>query len=174
MLDRVAEANGLAVLETPVGFKYIGQCLREKGCILGGEESGGMSILGHVPEKDGILAGLLVVEMLAASGKSLDEIHQDFVEEFGSMDSERLDLRYDEKDRETVLTRLGGYRPRQVAGIAVASITEQEGKKIILEDDSWLLIRASGTEPVFRIYVEAPNQTRLKSIQDEVRAVLGI
>lgn len=174
MLDRVAEANGLAVLETPVGFKYIGQCLREKGCILGGEESGGLSILGHVPEKDGILAGLLVVEMLALSGKSLDGIHQDFVEEFGKMESERLDLRYDEKDREMVLTRLEGFRPRQVAGIAVTSITEREGKKIILEDDSWLLIRASGTEPVFRIYVEAPDQTRLKSIQDEVRVVLGL
>ena len=174
MLDRVAEAYGLAVLETPVGFKYIGQCLREKGCILGGEESGGMSILGHVPEKDGILAGLLVVEMLALSGKSLADIHREFVEEFGDTESERLDLRYDEKDRDMVLTRLKGFRPRQVAGIAVTSISEQEGKKITLEDDSWLLIRASGTEPVFRIYVEAPDQTRLKLIQNEVRGVLGL
>jgi alpha-D-glucose phosphate-specific phosphoglucomutase len=173
-LDRVAEANGLAVLETPVGFKYIGQCLREKGCIMGGEESGGMSILGHVPEKDGILAGLLVAEMVAASGKTLSGIHQEFIEEFGSMESERLDVHYDEKNREQVLTSLKEYRPRQIAGTAVDSISEREGKKIILENDSWVLIRASGTEPVFRIYVEAPDISELRAIQTEVRSALGI
>jgi len=174
LLDRVAEANGLAVLETPVGFKYIGQCLREKGCIMGGEESGGMSILGHVPEKDGILAGLLVAEMLAMSGKTLTEVHQEFVAEYGNMDSERLDVHYDEKDREQVLSGLKEYRPRQIAGIEVESISEREGKKIIMEDGSWVLIRASGTEPVFRIYVEAPDVVRLKIIQTEVRGALGI
>ncbi|MGE5544062.1 MAG: phosphoglucomutase/phosphomannomutase family protein [Bacillota bacterium] len=174
MLDRVAEANGLAVLETPVGFKYIGQCLREKGCIMGGEESGGMSILGHVPEKDGILAGLLVAEMLAVSGKTLSDIHREFVDEYGSMDSERLDVKYKEKDREQVLANLKEYRPRQIAGKAVESISEREGKKIILEDDSWVLIRSSGTEPVFRIYVEAPDLPQLKAIQTEVRGALGI
>lgn len=174
LLDRVAEANGLAVLETPVGFKYIGQCLREKGCIMGGEESGGMSILGHVPEKDGILAGLLVAEMLAMSGKTLSGIHQDFVDEYGNMDSERLDVRYNEKDREQVLASLKEFRPRQIAGIAVESISEREGKKILLEDSSWVLIRASGTEPVFRIYVEAPDMDRLRTIQTEVRSTLAI
>ena len=174
LLDRVAEANGLAVLETPVGFKYIGQCLREKGCIMGGEESGGMSILGHVPEKDGILAGLLVAEMVATTGKTLPEIHQEFVNEYGSMQSERLDVKYNEKDREQVLTNLKEYRPRQIAGIAVESISEREGKKIILEDDSWVLIRASGTEPVFRIYVEAPDLSQLRATQTEVKGALGI
>lgn len=174
LLDRVAEANGLAVLETPVGFKYIGQCLREKGCIMGGEESGGMTILGHVPEKDGILAGLLVAEMVAMSGKTLTEIHQEFVNEYGNMDSERLDVHYNEKDREQVLASLKEYKPRQIAGTAVESISEREGKKIILENGSWVLIRASGTEPVFRIYVEAPSLPNLRAIQTEVRGALGI
>ncbi len=174
LLDRVAEANGLGVVETPVGFKYIGQCLREKGCILGGEESGGMSILGHVPEKDGILAGLLVAEMVTTTGMTLAEIHQEFVDQYGSMDSERLDVHYDDKDREQVLNSLKEYRPRQIAGISVESISEREGKKIILENDSWVLIRASGTESVFRIYVEAPTLSQLREIQTEVRNALGI
>jgi len=174
LLDRVAEAHGLAVLETPVGFKYIGQCLREKGCIMGGEESGGMTILGHVPEKDGILAGLLVAEMVAAGGRTLNQIHHDFVGEYGLMESERLDVHYNERDRERVLNVLKEYRPRQIAGNAVESISEREGKKILLENGGWVLIRASGTEPVFRIYVEAPTLTSLKAMQTEIRKALGI
>jgi len=174
LLDRVAEANGIGVIETPVGFKYIGECLREKGCIMGGEESGGMSILGHVPEKDGILGALLVAEMVAVSGRTMTELHQDFIEKYGSMESERLDVRYDEKSREQVLTRLKEYRPRHILDQPVVSISEREGKKIVMEDDSWVLIRMSGTEPVFRIYVEASTHEQLRSIQEEVRKAIGV
>ncbi len=174
LLDRVAEAFGLGVIETPVGFKYIGECLREKGCVMGGEESGGMSILGHVPEKDGILACLLVAEMTAATGKTIRELQLDFVEQYGNMESERIDVHYEPSNREQVLGRLNEYRPRQVLEQEVMSISEREGKKILLEDGSWILIRVSGTEPVFRIYVEAPDNLRMRAIQSEIRTSLGI
>ncbi|MGE5418100.1 MAG: phosphoglucomutase/phosphomannomutase family protein [Acidobacteriota bacterium] len=174
MLDRVAAASGLTVIETPVGFKYIGQCLREKGCILGGEESGGMTILGHVPEKDGILACLLVAEMVARRGGSMSLIYNDFIKEFGQVESERLDVKYDSKDREHVLARLKEYRPKQVAGLKVENASEIEGKKLTLEDGSWLLIRASGTEPLLRVYVEAADKTAIKVIQEDIRQALGI
>lgn len=174
LLDRVAEANGIGVIETPVGFKYIGECLREKGCIMGGEESGGMSILGHVPEKDGILGTLLVAEMVAVSGRTMTELLHDFVQEYGDMESARLDIRYDEKNREQMLNRLREYRPRHILDQPVVSVSEREGKKIVMEDDSWVLIRMSGTEPVFRLYVEASDQEHLLSIQEEVRKAIGI
>lgn len=174
MLDRVAAANGLGIIETPVGFKYIGECMREKGCILGGEESGGLTIFGHVPEKDGILAGLLIAEMTAGSQKALSQIVKDFETEFGHLDSQRLDIHYDIKDKERVMALMKEYRPRRVAGLEVDSISEMEGKKIRLDDGSWFLIRASGTEPLFRLYVEAENMTLLRAIQNEVKAALGL
>ena len=97
MLDRVARKNGLGVIETPVGFKYIGECLREKGSMLGGEESGGMSIIGHIPEKDGILACLLAAEMLAYSGKSFAELKKEFEQENGTSPSQRVDIKVKEE-----------------------------------------------------------------------------
>ncbi|MGE5380704.1 MAG: phosphoglucomutase/phosphomannomutase family protein [Methylocystaceae bacterium] len=173
-LDQIAAAYGLKVIETPVGFKYIGECLREQGAILGGEESGGMSIFGHIPEKDGILAGLLTVEMVAASGKSLGELEAELTNTFKPLVSERLDLQYESNDREIVLDRLNQYNPRSVNGASVEKAYTIDGKKVILEDGSWFLLRASGTEPLFRLYVEAASMENLKAIQKEVRDFLGI
>lgn len=174
MLDKAAEAYGLKVIETPVGFKYIGQCLREQGCIMGGEESGGMAIQGHVPEKDGILACLLVAEMVSARGKSLKAFTEEFSRKYGRVESGRLDVRYSERDREALMKRLDEFRPRQLDGRRVDRISETEGKKIILEDGNWALIRASGTEPVFRIYAEAEDAGAVSRIQEEIRARLGL
>lgn len=99
MLDRVAKRNGLSVIETPVGFKYIGEAMRDRACILGVEESGGLSIFGHIPEKDGILACLLAAEMLAKTGKTFDELSEEFYEEYGSVVSERLDIAVRPKEK---------------------------------------------------------------------------
>lgn len=168
MLDRVAQKNGLGVIETPVGYKYIGQCMREKGCILGGEESGGLSIFGHIPEKDGILAGLLTVEMIACSGKNLAEISETFAGEYGWMVSERFDITIQRQDKTMVLDRISKYSPKTITGIRVVAHDNQEGNKIELEDGSWVLIRCSGTEPVCRIYVETTDKKHLEEMQKEV------
>ncbi|HZK43207.1 MAG TPA: phosphoglucomutase/phosphomannomutase family protein [Syntrophomonadaceae bacterium] len=174
MLDRIAKKNGLAVIETPVGFKYIGECLREKGCILGGEESGGLSIFGHIPEKDGVLACLLAVELLAYSGKTLAELGQAIEDEYGVLVSERLDIKVEAATKNKIIAKLNDYTPRTIADVPVSSYSTIEGNKIILEDGSWVLIRSSGTEPLFRIYVETDNEEKLKKIQDEVMLAIGI
>lgn len=174
MLDRIARKNGLSALETPVGFKYIGQCLREKGCMMGGEESGGLSILGHIPEKDGILACLLAAEMLAYSGKTFAELIADLIEKYGMMSSQRLDIKVRPAEKSAVLERIAEYKPKVLAGIPVESISYLEGIKILLEDGSWVLIRASGTEPLFRIYAETGDACHLAQIQKEVLQAIGL
>lgn len=174
MLDRIARKYGLGVIETPVGFKYIGQCLREKGCILGGEESGGLSIFGHIPEKDGILACLLVVEMLVYSGKSFSEIKEEFDEEYGTAESSRLDIKVKEETKQEIINQMNNYNPVIVAGIKVESQNKTEGLKVTLEDGSWFLIRPSGTEPLFRLYVETGDSNKLNKITEEVREALGL
>lgn len=174
MLDRIARQNGLSVIETPVGFKYIGECLREKGCMLGIEESGGLSISGHVPEKDGILACLLAVEILAYAEKSFEEINEDFTAEYGTVSSQRFDIKTSAHEKERILRYLQDYQPKAIAGVKVDRYNEIEGKKVVLEDGSWVLIRPSGTEPLFRIYIEANDVKRICEIKDEVITALGL
>jgi alpha-D-glucose phosphate-specific phosphoglucomutase len=173
-LDRIAKQNGLSVIETKVGFKYISESLREKGCILGVEESGGLSIFGHVPEKDGILVGLLAAEMLAATGKSFRQLNQEAVDKYGIMISERLDLKITPPQKERILQDLKEYQPKAIAGVKVDSVNETEGKKFILEDSSWVLVRPSGTEPLVRVYVEAPDAKRLEEMRSEVMSALDL
>ncbi|MDD4172070.1 MAG: phosphoglucomutase/phosphomannomutase family protein, partial [Syntrophomonas sp.] len=166
--------NGLSVIETRVGFKYISECLREKGCILGVEESGGLSIFGHVPEKDGILVGLLAAEMLAFTGKSFDELNQEMAAKYDIMSTERVDVKITPYEKERLLAELKDYQPKMVAGVAVDRVNDTEGKKIILEDGSWILIRPSGTEPLIRVYVEAATETRLAEMRQEVMTALSL
>lgn len=175
MLDRIADTYGLKLHETPVGFKYIGLALREKEGLLGGEESGGMSIRGHIPEKDGILAGLLVAEMLATSGgKPLSELQKEMHNKFGELVSRRVDVKVRNDTKKLVIEKLRTYRPERMGGILVKKRLTIDGYKFVMDDNSWVLIRASGTEPVFRIYVEASDSNQLAQIQEEVRTYLGI
>ena len=174
MLDKIAKHHGLTVLETPVGFKYVGECLREKGCIMGGEESGGLSVFGHIPEKDGVLACLLAAELLAYTGKSMAELASEIEAEYGQLISERLDIKVAEIEKANIIARINDYIPRTVADIKVASHSTIEGSKILLEDGSWVLIRSSGTEPLFRIYVETTDEDKLRLIQREVTEAIGI
>ncbi|MTI80558.1 MAG: phosphoglucomutase/phosphomannomutase family protein [Firmicutes bacterium] len=174
LMDRIAEKYGQTVEETPVGFKYIGQCLHEKGAIMGGEESGGLSIKGHIPEKDGILANLLAVEMMAHHGKSLTDLLEEVSSKFGQVYSRRLDLRTTPEEKARVLEELKGFKPATVAGKKVTGRITIDGTKLVLEDGSWTLIRPSGTEPLFRIYAEAESLERVEEIQQEMKEKLKL
>jgi alpha-D-glucose phosphate-specific phosphoglucomutase len=174
LLDRIAEKYGQTVEETPVGFKYIGQCLHEKGAIMGGEESGGMSIKGHIPEKDGILAGMLAAEMVAYHGKSLTALMEQVSEQFGRLYSRRLDLRTTAADKARVLAELKQFSPETINGQKVTGRITIDGTKLLLADGSWTLIRASGTEPLFRIYAEASSPEQVSQIQQEVKQLLKL
>jgi alpha-D-glucose phosphate-specific phosphoglucomutase len=174
MLDKIARENGLTAIETPVGFKYIGACMREKGCMMGIEESGGLTVFGHVPEKDGILACLLAVEIMAYSGKSFKQLKADLAEKYGNICSERTDIKTTEAIKTRVLAELGEWQPRIFAGVKVERINELEGKQLLLEDGSWILIRSSGTEPLFRIYCEASSPERIRELKNEVIKQLSL
>lgn len=174
MLDRIAKRNSLSIIETPVGFKYIGEALREKACILGGEESGGLSIFGHIPEKDGILACLLAAEIMAYNSKSLAELESDLSDEYGVVQNRRVDIEVGVNEKDRILEEMAHYCPKAIAGLKVENVSRVEGTKIVLEDGSWVLVRPSGTEPLFRIYVEACNKSTLEAIQEEVSRNLGL
>lgn len=174
MLDRIAIRYGLSVEETAVGFKYIGQSLRERGAIIGGEESGGLSIHGHVPEKDGILGCALMVEMVSVWGKDPAELKQEILAEYGSLVSERLDLHTTPEEKDRIMGILKEFNPAVIAGYRVLGSNRVDGLKLVLERDSWILIRPSGTEPLFRLYVETTDSQELKKIQEAVREMLKI
>lgn len=174
MIDRIAEDYGLPVVETPVGFKYIGRSLLHHHSMLGGEESGGLSIQGHIPEKDGILALVLIVEMVAVIGKPLREYQAEIMDKFGKLVSARLDLRCNPDKKEEILIQLQNWSPRELNGVQVRERITKDGVKVLLADGSWVLVRASGTESLFRIYAEAPDEEKLRTLQENARQVLGL
>lgn len=166
-LDRLADYYGYEIVETPVGFKYIAQALLQRNVVLGGEESGGMSIKGHIPEKDGILACLLAAEAVALAGKSLCELRQELFELIGPFFSRRWDIAFKE-DPSQLKSILRDYAPAKIRGIPVTEHLVIDGTKLVLADGSWVLIRPSGTEPVLRIYVESSKPDLPEKIKAEV------
>ncbi|WP_066633870.1 phosphoglucomutase/phosphomannomutase family protein [Desulfolucanica intricata] len=174
LLDRMAEKYGLGVVETAVGFKYIGQCLLEMGAVLGGEESGGLSIKGHIPEKDGILAGLLAAEIVAHHGISLTELLGKITGEFGELFSERLDIKTTPDSKQRILSEMKVLEPAELAGQKVVDRITKDGLKLVLENGAWVLIRPSGTEPLFRVYVEANSVEEMRGIQEEIKKILQL
>lgn len=167
LLDRMAEAYGLELVETPVGFKYIGEQMLKGDVLIGGEESGGASILGHIPEKDGILINLLLAEMCAVEQKGIDQILHDVHELFGELFHTRLDVRLPEKDR--WIREMVAEPPTQVGPFAVKAINRMDGIKLLLDEGNWVLIRPSGTEPLVRIYCEATSALALEKLKESIR-----
>ena len=155
MIDAVAKLHGQTVHQTPVGFKYIGQLIREDKIALGGEESAGLTIRGHIPEKDGILACLLVAEMIAARGASIGEqiraMYKKLGREFWPV---RENLHLSDEQKANAVKRVA-VDASTLAGRKVISIDRTDGAKFVLDDGSWMLLRLSGTEPLLRLYVEA-------------------
>jgi alpha-D-glucose phosphate-specific phosphoglucomutase len=170
LLDAVARLHGVRVYETPVGFKYVGPLLRENKIVIGGEESAGMTIRGHVPEKDGILACLLVAEMIAARRASLSEQLRDlFLRVGGEYWPIRLNLHLAPDVQARLAERLNKDF-KEFAGRRVARTDRTDGLKLILDDGSWLLLRPSGTEPVVRIYTEAASPAASHKLAEDARA----
>jgi len=165
-VDGVARMHGIGVKETPVGFKYIAQVMAEGNMIIGGEESGGLTIGGHVPEKDGILACLLIAEMVAFAGKSIGEILNDLYKNVGVFLSERINFHLREEEMEALKGKLRKDLPEKIAGLKVEEVVNMDGLKFILSDGSWLGIRLSGTEPVVRLYVEAHEKEKLEKLKE--------
>jgi len=157
MVNRLAKRYGLELYETPVGFNHICDYMLNNDILIGGEESGGITIKGHIPEGDGILMGLLLLEIMAASGRSLDELWADLMADVGPVYYSRHDYRIEGGfSKLALVAQLTAHPPDRLAGLAIREVSDRDGVKYWLEDDSWLLIRPSGTEPVLRVYAEAP------------------
>jgi len=165
MVDRLAANYGLEVYETPVGFNYIADYMLNEDVLIGGEESGGMSFLGHIPEGDGILMGLLLVEIVAESGASLHELLRELHKKVGPAYYQRTDLRLKHPVAKPLITRrLMENAPVYIGGELVTDVMDVDGIKYILKDDSWLLIRPSGTEPVLRVYAEGRSEEMVQEL----------
>jgi phosphomannomutase len=155
LLDNFALKYGLPIYETPVGFKYIGEKMRETEVLIGGEESGGLSITGHIPEKDGILADMLVAEAIAYEGKPLSQLVEEAIAQAGGpLYNKRLDLHLNDAHKIAILDSFTKNPPADLAGIKVKEISHKDGVKFYLEEGSWVLLRPSGTEPLMRVYME--------------------
>jgi len=172
LIDRVAKFHGLEVLETPVGFKYIGEYIKQGRIILGGEESAGLSIRGHVPEKDGILACLLITEMVASRGKSLKNQLNELFSKVGAVYNQRLNIQLDPAIGERVKQKIASD-VREFHGRRVVQQNRLDGLKLIFEDGSWVLMRPSGTEPVVRFYAESNSEEDLEKLLQYGRQWIG-
>jgi alpha-D-glucose phosphate-specific phosphoglucomutase len=166
LIYALAERHGVQLYETPVGFKYIGELINEDKIAIGGEESAGLTIRGHVPEKDGILAGLLTAEMVAARGKSLSDQFHDLFAKVGSYYPVRENFRLTEEAKAKFTEKLK-TDPAELTGRKVAKIVRTDGLKLVFEDGAWVCYRLSGTEPVVRAYTEA------RSREDSARLTLA-
>ncbi len=165
MIDRLAARYGLTVHETPVGFNHIADHMMNGDVLIGGEESGGISFKGHIPEGDGVLMGLLLVEIIARSGKTLSRLVEDLLADVGPAHYERTDLRLKHPVAKAAMTeRLVNEAPAKLGGKKVTAVNNLDGVKYLLEDDSWLLIRPSGTEPALRVYAEGRSPRLVKAL----------
>ena len=172
-VDAVAKAHGSETRETPVGFKYLGELLRSGAFLLAGEESGGLSIRGHVPEKDGVLACVLMLELAALGRKPLVAVRERLHKKVGAFHNARLNYTMDRLRQIIELEeRLKAKPPLELAGASVWRIDQTDGFKFILRDGSWLGLRGSGTEPVFRVYAEAHTAQRLREMVDAGKKLL--
>lgn len=174
MIDKIADKYGMKCIETPVGFKYIAECLMKEDALIGGEESGGLSIKGHVPEKDGILADLLIAEVIARYELSPREIVDRIESEFGKLYNKRIDVRTTSEKKQLALEKIKNFGKDVVAGLRCVEYRTRDGLKVILQDSSWFLVRASGTEDLIRIYAESPDSLTLENILSDVRNYLGL
>ena len=163
LINALAKHHRIGLHETPVGFKYIGELIKQDKVVIGGEESAGLSIRHHIPEKDGILAGLLCCEMVARRGKPLGQQLQELFVKVGSFYPQRENFRLTPE----VLGKFTGKlqtEPREFFGLKVSEIVRTDGMKLVFADGSWVCYRLSGTEPVVRVYSEATSQAGLEKL----------
>jgi len=174
MLSRLGKLFHVAVYETPVGFKYVAPLMMEKDAIIGGEESGGYGFRGHVPERDAILAGLYFLDFMVKTKKTPSQLLDYLYSKVGPHYYDRRDFHISAAKRQAILHRLSSSPPNTVAGSKVIKVDTIDGFRLLLGDESWLLIRFSGTEPLVRIYAEAESLARAKVLLDEGKKLIGL
>ncbi len=170
MVDKLARKYGLRLHVTPIGFKYICELMLTRDILIGGEESGGIGIKGHLPERDGILNSLLLADVVACQGKTLVELVEELSAEFGPHFYDRVDLEIEKETAQRIVRAVAHKDLKRVAGMKVTSVTDLDGAKMQFADSAWLLVRASGTENLLRLYAEAPTREQVRALLAEIKA----
>ena len=174
MLDRLGELYKVPVFETPVGFKYVAPVMIAQNALIGGEESGGYGFRGHIPERDAIPAGLYFLDFMVKTGKTPSQLLSYLYSKVGEHYYDRIDLHFPEEKRQAIINQVREGEPKSIENVNVARIDTQDGFRFILADNSWLLIRFSGTEPILRIYAETNDTERLKRMLQFGRELAGV
>ena len=174
MVYRLAEMFDVPVYETPVGFKYIGPTMIAKDALLGGEESGGFGFKGHIPERDGILSGLFILDMMVKMNKTPSQLIEYLHSKVGAHYYKRDDIVYDPSNVESIKAKLDNMAINSMAGINIRRVDKFDGTKFVFEDGSWLAVRFSGTEPLLRIYSEARDEDLVNRLILEARNLVGV
>ena len=164
LIDKICKKYGLKMYETPVGFKYICELMLKEDILIGGEETGGVAFKNSIPERDGILSGLLIAEMMVMKKKKILDILKDIDKEYGTYEYKRLDLKYPDEKKPKLMEMLNSDPLKEVLGKKVIAVNKKDGYKFICEDSSWLMLRLSGTEPILRVYAEAPTEKKALAI----------
>ena len=174
MIYRLGELFSVPVYETQVGFKYLGPKMMSENALIGGEESGGFGFRGHIPERDGILSGLFLLDLMVEMKKKPSQIIEYLYNKVGPHHYDRIDIHFSPEKREEVIQRLEKAKPDQIDSSAVSRIDTIDGFRYVLSDGSWLLIRLSGTEPLLRIYSESDSMTRVHRLLNEGKELAGV
>ena len=174
MIDRLGEIYDVPVFDTPVGFKYLGPVMMEEDALIAGEESGGYAFRGNIPERDGILSGLMLLDLIVKTEKGVSDLLEELTEKVGPHFYDRLDLKFEESQRKAILSRIQKAAPSSFAGRKVESVDTRDGFRFVLEGGYWTLIRFSGTEPLLRVYAEAESPADVQTMLDEARNIAGV
>ncbi len=174
MANKLAAMYDVPVYETAVGFKHVGPKMAETGALMGGEESGGFGFAGHVPERDGILAGLFLLDLIIKKQRTPSQLIEYLHSLVGPHYYDRIDIRMPPEQRETTRARVKGSNPEKIAGLKVTGIDARDGFRYSLEDGGWLLIRFSGTEPLIRVYTETTHGDKVQELLAEGREIAGL
>jgi len=173
LADRICRAEGIPIKEVPVGFKNINEVILKEKVIFGGEESGGYGIPSFLPERDGLMSALFILEMMLLREKSLSELIEEIFREYGSAYYKRIDFPADERKKER-LKELVKNPPESLGGRKVKEAKTIDGLKLVFENESWLLFRPSGTEPLIRVYGEAPDREELENLLKDGVSLLSV
>ncbi len=171
-MKRMAEKFGLPCQVTKIGFKYIAEIMAKEDVLVGGEESGGLAVKGHIPERDGVWIGMTIFEFMAKTGKTLKELIQEVYDEVGAFATDRDDLQLEESQKQLVISRCQSDFYKKFGSYTVDRKEDLDGFKFYFNDDEWVMIRPSGTEPVLRVYSQAATAADARQILDEVVAYL--
>jgi phosphomannomutase len=174
MLEKLGKIYDVPVYETGVGFKYVAPKMLETDALIGGEESGGYAFRGHVPERDGILAGLYILDLMVRLDKTPSQLIDHLYSQVGAHYYDRIDRRFPADQREATRLRIQDANPSTIGGLAVTGVDTKDGFKFGLSDGGWMLIRFSGTEPIIRVYCETTEEERVQSILEDGLRIAGL